>query len=279
MAQTDVSTAIRVVSLVRDTERRAGFSQRAAATKLRWSYFDAHAAIAPELRYDPHDAIVARGRVLSTGELGCYSSHYALWREFLASAHDQVLILEDDTMVDWRFIETLVRCDLERAGLHYLRLFSKAVAKPVLIGRCLDRYLFEYLGYSLGSQAYMLTRAGARHLVAHLQRVRSPIDDTLDKAWRGSLPSYALFPYPVIELAGDSRIGVERHAPSQVTWQLHARRLWYRLEDRALRRAYQIRRRLGAGRRRMTLAALSHSQAVAIEPTNSSQPVHVVPHD
>jgi glycosyl transferase, family 25 len=237
-------TLIRVVSLARDTERRHAFTQRAASTTLQWCYFDAAAGLAPELLYSPEDAIVSRGRTLSAGELGCYSSHYLLWLEFLNSSHEQLLVLEDDTLIDWHFLEILLDCSLDEIGLSYLRLFAKAAGDPVLVGPCLDRYLYEHRGYSLGSQAYILTRAGAKHMVKHLQRVRCPIDDALDKAWSGSLPTYALFPYPVIELAGASRIGVQRHTEPPMTPQLQWRRLLHRIEDRVLRTAFRVRRRL-----------------------------------
>jgi glycosyl transferase, family 25 len=236
-------TLVRVVSLERDTERRSAFTQR-ATTNLQWSYFDAATTLAPELLYSPEDAIVSRGRPLSPGELGCYSSHYRLWMEFLNSSLEQLLVLEDDTLIDWRFIEMLLECSVEDLGLRYLRLFAKAAGDPVFVGPCLDRYLYEHRGYSLGSQAYLLTRAGAEHFVRHLKRVKCPIDDALDKAWRGSLPTYALFPYPVIEISGASRIGAQRHEEPPLSPRLKWLRLRYRIAERVMRGLYRTRRRI-----------------------------------
>ncbi|MEZ5512864.1 MAG: glycosyltransferase family 25 protein [Steroidobacteraceae bacterium] len=237
-------TLVRVVSLVSDVQRRAEFSARASETVVRWTFFDALTNLAPDLHYDNVDALIARGRPLSGGELGCYSSHYTLWRELVNSEYEQLLVLEDDILLDWRFVETIVNCDLQAAGIGYLRLFAKAAGVPILRGTCLDRYLYENVGYSLGTQAYLLTRGGAQHLLAHLNRVSCPIDDALDKGWRGSLPTYSVFPHPVIELAGESRIGVNRHAAVSMTTKLRLRRLIYRVADKFLRITYQLQRRL-----------------------------------
>jgi glycosyl transferase family 25 len=238
------STLVRVISLKTDIERRRAFVARASATAVPWEFYDGLTSLAAELRYDADDAFINRGRALSTGELGCYSSHFMLWRNFLDTQHDQLLVFEDDTLIDWPFIERMVRFDLTASGMRYLRLFAKAAGKPILLGSFLDRYLIENVSYSLGMQAYMLTRGGAEYLLHYLQRVRCPIDDAIDRAWRGSLPTYSVFPSPVIELAGESRIGELRYAPATVPSRLQWRRFMFRASDRFLRTAYSLRRNM-----------------------------------
>src|SRR3712207_8056971 len=46
-------------------------------------------------------------RSLMPGELGCYSSHYHAWQTLLESGAPQMIVLEDDTIVDWTFLEKL----------------------------------------------------------------------------------------------------------------------------------------------------------------------------
>jgi glycosyl transferase, family 25 len=239
-----VSTLIKVISLASDAERRLAFGTRAASSRVAWSYFDAHTELSPHLRYAVDEAIVHRGRALTCGELGCYSSHYTLWQEFLASPYRQLLVLEDDTLVDWCFVERLVAFDLAATGIDYLRLFSKSLGKPALIGPMLDRYLIENVSYSFGTQAYMLTRTGAVFLTDALRDVVAPVDDSLDHGWRGALPSYAIFPPPVIEIAGSSRIGSERRERQPIPARLRQRRSWFRTIDRLRRTLYAIRRRI-----------------------------------
>jgi glycosyl transferase family 25 len=240
---TSITTLVKVISLAQDESRRNAFRSRAVAAAIAWSFFDAHTTLSNELVYDPDDAWVHRGRTLTHGELGCYSSHYALWRHFLATNYQQLLVLEDDTLFDWYFIDRLIKVDFSAIGIEYLRLFSKSVGKPRLIGPFLDRYLIENVSYSFGTQAYLLTRAGVAINVESLRYVQAPIDDTLDHGWRGRLPTFTLHPSPVIEITGASRIGA-RARQTVIPAHLKTRRLWFRKVDRRRRAVYRIRRRL-----------------------------------
>ena len=118
-------TSIVVISLPDATDRRAVFTARAAKTALPWRWFDARRELGPGLEHDPDEAIVSKGRPMYPGELGCYASHYAAWTAFLESEADQLLVLEDDTIVDWGLLEKLVAVDLDAAGVAYLRLYAK----------------------------------------------------------------------------------------------------------------------------------------------------------
>ena len=92
-------TSIKVISLSRSLERRRSFAAN-TDTDLTWSFFDAHETLDSALSYDPTDAILAVGAPRSSGELGCYSSHYTAWREFLASTDIQLVVLENDIIID-----------------------------------------------------------------------------------------------------------------------------------------------------------------------------------
>ena len=113
-------TSIVVISLPEAADRRATFAARAAMTSLPWRWFDARRDLGAELEHDPDEAIVAKGRPMYPGELGCYASHYAAWTTFLESDADQLLVLEDDTIVDWGFLARMVEVDLDAAGIAYL---------------------------------------------------------------------------------------------------------------------------------------------------------------
>ena len=118
-------TSIVVISLPEAADRRATFAARAAGTSLPWRWFDARRDLGAGLEHDPDEAIVAKGRPMYPGELGCYASHYAAWTTFLESDADQLLVLEDDTIVDWGFLARMVEVDLDAAGIAYLRLYAK----------------------------------------------------------------------------------------------------------------------------------------------------------
>jgi glycosyl transferase family 25 len=231
-------TSIRVVSLARSHDRRQAFRAGAAATRLPWSFFDAHETIDPALSYDPVEAIVAGGGTLLPAELGCYSSHYTIWREFLASGHDQLVVLEDDVVVDWGYLEFLIGHDLEKLGIRYLRLYA---ARPAAFRHIATRFLefshdlIQFKGYAWGSQGYLLTRAGAVRFVPHFRRIRRSFDSELDRAWDHGVANLAVFPFPLLSPLGSSMIGPGRYEPQTLSVGLRARRLPFRALERTRR--------------------------------------------
>jgi glycosyl transferase family 25 len=240
----------RVISLPRDVDRRARFELDAAATTLPWAYFDAVTTLSEDLEYDPALAFRRRGRALSGLELACYSSHYAVWQEFLRSQHQQLLVFEDDTWVDWPLVEQIARHDFSSIGIDYLRLNALNLPPTRVLGKVLGRYVVHYLGYPQGAQGYLLTRAGAATLLLHCRRVAGPIDIVMDQTWWGGLPSLGVFPYPVVERTGRSSIGRDRFGfvlPDQ------KRLFWPRQLTRAAEfarlRLYRIASRCGLGPR------------------------------
>ncbi len=238
-----VNTIVVVISLPGATDRRAAFSARAGGAGLEWRYFDASQDLGPELSYDPDDAVVAKGRPLCASELGCYASHHRAWREFLDSAFPQMIVLEDDTIVDWAFLEKVASVDLQASGISYLRLFAK---RPCAFRRWQPhaieplRYLIEYLDYAYGTQAYVITRRGAERFLRHCRRVRRPIDDELDRSWDHGIPNLCIFPFPVIEQSVPSGIGSARFQRAEIPARLATRRRRAKVTERVLK----LRRRL-----------------------------------
>ena len=163
-------TLVLVISLADAAERRAGFIERARATTLPWKFFDAHRALGAGLAYHPDEAVVAKGRPLTPGELGCYSSHYHAWLALLDSRAAQMIVLEDDTIVDWTFLEKLATVDFSALGVSYLRLYAKRPSAFRLHGEAIEarRFLVEYAAYVHGTQGYVISSCRSR-------TVRSPL--------------------------------------------------------------------------------------------------------
>jgi len=233
-----VETLVLVISLPDAAARRSGFAGRAGDTTLPWRFFDAHRELGAGLTYRPKDAVVAKGRPLLAGELGCYSSHFHAWQTLLDSAAGQMIVLEDDTIVDVTFLEKLATLDFTARGVCYLRLFAKRPSAFRLHGEAVEpqRYLVEYAAYAHGTQGYVITRGGAERFVRHCRRVRRPVDIELDRAWDHGVPCLAVFPFPLTEISTASTIGgAERWRPSPVPPDLRGSRLRERVVERARR--------------------------------------------
>jgi glycosyl transferase family 25 len=82
----------------------------------------------------------------------------------------------------------------------------------VLQRRYLNRNfsLLRLLGHAYGTQGYVITRVGAERLMAACRDIRRPIDDQMDRFWEHGVPNLAIFPFPIMEEAVPSAIGMAR---------------------------------------------------------------------
>jgi glycosyl transferase family 25 len=209
-----VKTLVKVISM-KDSERRELFRNRALGPNVEWSFFDAQVGVAPGLRYDERRTLINLGNTLSDGELGCYSSHYMLWQELLQDADaSQMIVLEDDTLVDWAYLARLVETNFSGFDIGYVRLFARMLSPYRVVQKHLaddTRFLIEFLDFTLGTQAYLVTRTGAAKFSEHCRVITRSIDVEMDRAWVHGVRNLAIYPFPVMELSGPSTIGGERH--------------------------------------------------------------------
>jgi glycosyl transferase, family 25 len=236
-----VSTTVKVISLA-DSGRREEFSRAAADASLPWQFFDGYAQIAQPLRYSPQDAIRYFGRPLTPGEIGCYTSHFKLWEDFLRSPSQQLVVMEEDVIADWKAVERLAREDLASRDIDILRLFS---THPFRFDFCVYRFLSPHAhlvrvrGLILGTQAYIVTRRGADALLKAATQIVRPIDWEMSRYWSYGVTNYCISPYPVLERYGVSGIG---HAGRELVLEKSgsrvAIRFLYRLRDRLARERF-----------------------------------------
>ena len=239
-------TKIIVISMADAVERRSRFQDRARDAVAAWSFFPARTSLHPNLSYNERDAIIAKGRPLRPGEIGCYSSHYATWRDLQGDDVDQYVVLEDDVIVDWTFVGQMMEIDFAKIGIDYLRLYYKAPARPAMVrenffGR--SRSIVEVSGSAFGTQGYLITKAGAKVFLDHCRVVKRPIDDEMDRSWAHGVPNLAVFPFPIMEEAAPSGIGGTRFETYAVPAHLKLKRLvthrmerWRRDAAAAMRR-------------------------------------------
>ena len=174
-----------------------------------WRFFDARTAAENTLPYDPERAEVRRGYKLGPAEIGCFASHYECLREYSlspAGSADFMIVLEDDVATDDSYDFGALVALLNTLNIHYLKLFSRFMTRVRFLGRIGQRGLYRFVVPPYGTQAYVVSRVGARRLAHAIARIDRPIDDEMDRYWINGLPTYALFPYPVLELNVKSTI-------------------------------------------------------------------------
>ncbi len=233
-----LNTAIRVISMGAAQDRRQRFSDDAHAAEVEWSYFDALRLPEAPLRYDESAALVHTGRPLRAGEIGCYASHHSVWRWFIKSGHDQLIVFEDDVVVDWGAIRVLCERDLSADGIHILRLFATHPTRSKIARYKLfsdHSHLMRLRGHCYGTQAYVLTRQGAAALVKSCDVLSMPVDWAMSRYWDYGIDNYAVFPFPVLERLGPSTIAHDGPGVSAETISPRGSRFVWRLRERASR--------------------------------------------
>jgi len=206
-------TKVLVISMESAQDRRTVFT-RNAPPEGWWTFMNAYTNVHPGLSYSEQDIRQTHGRLLTAGELGCYSSHYAAWTYLVESSEcDALIVLEDDVIADWVFLQKLNTADLP--GIDYLRLYQKRPTRfRVLKKGYLERTksLLQLYGFAFGTQGYYITKSGAAAMMAAAKTVRAPIDDIMDRSWEHGVINHCIFPFPLIERSAPSNIGNDRFA-------------------------------------------------------------------
>jgi glycosyl transferase, family 25 len=201
--------AVFVVSLPDAEKRRSVIAEYLSRVNLPWSFFDGF-RYNPKCRPDPNKIEIHDE--LSTGQVGCFLSHRALWKEIGNSRLDYAIVLEDDTVLipslDFFALFSL----LSQLGLSYIRLTTHHIDKAKTLIEL--GYLYGLVcriirpKYGLGTGAYALTPEAARQLYASAVCIDNPIDLWLERYSNHGIAIYNLFPAPAIEIRTQSTIQV-----------------------------------------------------------------------
>lgn len=207
---TVANIGVYVLSLKSSLERREAIT--AMFSKMgysQWEFFEPLAADRLPISYKADLAFRARRSVLSMGEISCAASHMAMIRQFLDSDLQNVVIMEDDVQFDPFFNIVGLAEVMKTLELHYLKLYARYFVPSRYISS-VGRYTFYRGSWPLlGTQAYVLSRAGAKQLLNHLLSLNAlnrPIDDLIDRFWCTQLPIAFIYPFPVMELGYNTTI-------------------------------------------------------------------------
>jgi glycosyl transferase family 25 len=204
--------AIYVISLPDSDKRRRVMAEYLSRVDLQWRYFEA-------LRYNPasppsQTSIEVRGEMLP-GEVGCFLSHRALWKEIGNSKLDYAIVLEDDTVlipsVDFPSLFSLLR----ELDINYIRLTAHQILRSKTLAQL--GALYGFLSritrpkYGIGMCAYAVTPKAARQLYGAVVSIEEPVDLWIERYGNHGIPIYNLLPPAAIEMRTPSTI---RLAPS-----------------------------------------------------------------
>ncbi|MDQ8727656.1 glycosyltransferase family 25 protein [Bradyrhizobium sp. LHD-71] len=197
-----------VVISLSGSPRRRRVAEQMADTQLQWTFFDALRDLqSGQPVYDESRALRYWGRPLTPSEIGCAASHIAVLTAVSQQAEGEwTVVIEDDVFLDPAFDVTKAIRMCELAGLGYLRLYGRHLASPVHVVWLGQRELVRFKRAPMGTQAYLISPMAARNFLGSFRHLDRPIDWEMDRFWANGLTTYALFPFPCIELSLTSSV-------------------------------------------------------------------------
>ena len=147
---------------------------------------------------DDYDWVLHCGRVVTSGELGCYASHRNLWKKCV-ELDRPILVMEDDFRLLDGFADAVREIDRQIGRLGFMRLQSETRAKHVKIGTSGDFELRRYTYAPHSMMCYGIAPRVAKSWVEQTRTVCEPVDVFAKQFWRHGQPLYALAPYTVTE--------------------------------------------------------------------------------
>jgi|HubBroStandDraft_6_1064221.scaffolds.fasta_scaffold487633_2 glycosyl transferase family 25 len=210
---------IAVINLARSEDRRELVQSNLGRLGLKFEFFTGiDASLGQHIgisRYQPSAAWRDHHQPLTLGEIGCFASHYLLWRQCV-EARQPLVIMEDDVLVDDGFVRALKAVPglLSTYPLLRLGLISEGPNSVPILAAPDGFEVVSLAPEAYGTQCYVLSDVGAKVLLEHADVWSVPVDLYLDYSQRCGIGSYGLRPYYVRHAdqhAYPSIIGGERH--------------------------------------------------------------------
>lgn len=137
---------------------------------------------------------------LSSGEIGCYLSHYRCILEEYNNGTETLCILEDDIFIEPEFSTyvTLIfnlETNYELVKLTALKMKKRKVSLTLSNGFKITRPTKG----TLGTQGYVINRLGMEKLLKKGMPIVKPIDKFYDHFWESDINTFSIEPYIIWE--------------------------------------------------------------------------------
>ncbi len=173
-----------VLNLKSSTVRRQQINGRVQNLGIDYHFFDAidgHLLSAKELERLAPPSSLLFDRSLTSGEIGCATSHFAVIRQFVGEEYDFACVLEDDVIP----LSDNIRHFLQPQTLAALPEFDvlRMMSDPARwrmpawqVARVHDRCIYAMARPGFGTQGMIYSRAGLRKLVGQIGAIKAPVD-------------------------------------------------------------------------------------------------------
>ena len=201
------------ISLARAQERRANIKRRLDALGVAYEIVDAvdGATLNPadyENRFQPKEWRVKYGYKMVRNEIGCFLSHYNLWRRIAAGGDECALVVEDDAVWDDDFADVV--CAIAQCEWHWEvvnLLVTRGKVNHTLCGLPGGRKLVRCRRQVFTTAAYLISRSGAKKLLEYCEEIRAPVDVMYSEYWKNGVAYYCVKPTPARQSDCETTIG------------------------------------------------------------------------
>ncbi len=177
---------------------------------------------APACTVRKREFLLATGRNVTPGEVGCFLSHRLLWT-LCAQIGEPILIMEDDFELSADFSAALSCLENEIGEYGFIRLQSERRARKKRV-KSLGRFtLWRYTKAPNSAMCYGITPSAARRLLADAAEIDAPVDVYMKRFWKHGQRMYAITPYTVTEskLSEATQIAGRSKARKSLPTRLH----------------------------------------------------------
>lgn len=147
---------------------------------------------------------------LTSGEIGCYLSHLAVWRKIVSDGDRCAIILEDDAQLNVDALDALRHLAAHSECFDVVRLSATEKQVGVEVASLgLQWKLLLPTKNPSGLVGYMVSAQGARRLIDRAGSITAPVDTVVDACWQWGGNTVMMVPAPVCQQSGvDSTIAV-----------------------------------------------------------------------
>ena len=179
-------------------------------------------------------SLVNRREPLTRSELGCYLSHYRAVKAAYQSGLSHIAIFEDDIAVENNLQELFEAIRDLGDDAHLVRLMSLRRRKRKTLKMLTSTYqLTRPMRGALGTQGYVLNRAGMKKIVDYGSDITMAIDKLYDSFFLFGLKCYSIEPHAIHELPSPSNVvktdnNIDNRILIKLGWHLNKlyRSLW-----------------------------------------------------
>ncbi len=177
-----MSNIIKVISLKSETKRREHIQTMFSKLGIKYKFFDAINK-QQALTLCHKQGLNYQDNSLTMGELGCFMSHYLLWKKIIDDDLPYMLIFEDDVIVSPNIVQFIDNIDIFMQRFDTIKLetmLTKAIHDDNFVQ--VANFQFQKIKTEhMGLAGYVISRNVAKILVKTIQQngIHKPIDHYL----------------------------------------------------------------------------------------------------